>query len=83
MKQVYENFADVAENFKGGWAHQLSDHTPDECFAWQHGVTEFAHFLDGLGLKIIDNPDFHKILWGAFENYKPDSYTPCVRRNKT
>lgn len=68
MKRIYETFAEIADDFVEGdhWTHQLSKHTPDECFPWQQGVMEFADFLDKIGIKMIENPKFGEILFASF-----------------
>ena len=51
---LYENFQEVADGFVDGesWTHKLSDHPRKACCSWQHGVQEFAAFLDRAGVKI-------------------------------
>lgn len=79
MKKVYESFTDIAEDFKDGshGTHMYSDHTYEECFPWQHGVMEFAKFLDGCGVKIIANPEIYEELYDNFNHYKPEKYVEC------
>jgi len=81
MKKIYETFEEIAEEFKDGehWTHKLSDHIPDECFAWQHGVIEFAKFLDACGVKIIQNPEIHETLWEDIRTFKPDKFHVCPK----
>lgn len=81
MKKIYESFTEIAEDFTDGlhWTHLLSDHTSDECIPWQHGVQEFAKFLDTAGVKIIENPDVHKVLWDDVRSFKPEKYKKCVK----
>ena len=76
MKKIYETFKEMSEDFVDGdhWTHKLSDHTKDECLAWQHGVIEFANFLDAFGLKIISNSDVYEKLWDEFRAYKPETF---------
>ena len=82
MKKVYESFEEIANDFKDGehWTHQLSDHTSDDCFAWQHGVSEFAKFLDACGVKIIKNTKIHDTLWDDMRTFKPEKFSKCVKR---
>lgn len=77
MKQIYESFSEIADDFTDGehWTHQLSNHTADECFPWQHGVKEFAEFLDEMGVKIIQNPEIHAKLWKRIRTFKPLIFT--------
>lgn len=79
MKKIYESFSEMADDFKNGdyLTHKCSDHTPAECFPWQHGVTEFAKWLDACGVRIIQNPEVYETLWDSFSRYKPDSFVPC------
>jgi len=81
MKKIYETFNEIAEDFKDGehWTHKLSDHTTDDCFAWQHGVAEFAKFLDACGVKIIQNPDIYETLWEGMRTFKPDKFHICSK----
>lgn len=67
MKHTYETFTEIAEDFTDGSSttHVLSEHSPEECIGWQHGVSEFAKFLDGSGIKIIVNPEILEDLWKA------------------
>ncbi len=76
MKQAYENFTEIGEHFVKGecWTHSLSDHSPDDCFAWQHGVLEFAKWLDAVGLKIVANPEHYEKLWEMLRTHKPESF---------
>lgn len=48
MTQIPENFTILAETLTYGMSefHQKSEHRPEECLAWQHGVLEFAKWLD-------------------------------------
>jgi hypothetical protein len=80
MKKIYESFTEIADDFTNGdhWTHALSDHTSDECYPWQHGVDEFAKFLDTCGVKIISNPDIHETLWSDFKHFKPLKYKECA-----
>ena len=73
MKKTYENFLEIGEHFVEGetWTHILSNHTPDECYAWMHGVQEFAHWLDEMGLEIVQNPEIYDKLWDSGRKYKP------------
>jgi len=81
MKKIYESFMEIANDFVDGehWTHQLSKHTEDECFAWQHGVKEFAAWLDQCGTKIIENPEIYPTLWGNLMgfNYKHGNNVEC------
>ena len=83
MKKIYESFEEIADHFRTGesWTHQLSDHTSDECFAWQQGVMEFGKWLDNAGLKIIQNPEIYKELWDDLNMpSKPKKYIkPCPK----
>ena len=81
MKKIYENFSEMAEDFRAGehWTHQLSDHTSDDCFAWQHGVMEFAKWLDEVGVKIIENPEIYAKLWENVRTHKPERFNDCCK----
>ena len=81
MKKIYESFTEIAEDFTRGesWAHSFSDHTPDDCFAWQHGVREFAKFLDEYGLKMTENTEIYEKLWDEIRTHKPDGLTLCEK----
>lgn len=65
MKRIYENFAEIARDFTDGTSvtHTGSEHKDPECIGWQHGVKEFAEFLDGVGLSLVANPEIHEVLW--------------------
>lgn len=80
MKKIYESFIEIAEDFTNGdhWTHVCSDHTSEECYQWQHGVQEFAKFLDTCGVKIIANPDIYDTMWDDFKNLKPTKYKECA-----
>ena len=80
MKKIYESFSEIADDFTSGyhWTHVCSDHSSDECFPWQHGVDEFAKFLDTCGVKIIANPDIYDTMWDDFKNFKPTKYKECT-----
>ena len=73
MKQIYESFSEIASDFCDGdsWTHSLSDHTSDDCLAWQHGVYEFAKFLDGAGIKLVQSPAVYFKLWNKIRTHKP------------
>lgn len=77
MKKIYETFEEIAEDFVDGdhWTHRLSDHTNNECFAWQHGVAEFAKFLDAFGVEMISNPEVYEKLWNELRTHKPEAET--------
>jgi hypothetical protein len=74
---MYESFEEIAVDFKDGnhWTHILSDHKPEECYAWQHGVTEFAKFLDAVGVRIIEDLTICEKLWEEVRTHKPDEST--------
>jgi hypothetical protein len=73
MKRIYESLYEIAEDFCNGehWTHLLSDHSPDECYAWQHGVYEFAKFLDSAGVQLVQNPNIYPKLWEEIRTHKP------------
>lgn len=75
MKRIYENFTEIAEAFVDGehWPHMLSEHSEEECNGWQHGVQEFAKWLDTAGVKIIENPEIYEKLWEEVRTYKPET----------
>ena len=77
MKHTYTSFSEMAEGFTDGdsWTHEMSDHTSDECCAWQHGVEEFANWLDECGVKIIENPEIYDKLWDSLRTHKPDKFS--------
>jgi hypothetical protein len=79
MKKIYESFEEIAADFVNGdhLTHKGSKHDPDECLAWQHGVREFARWLDACGVKIIENPEVYDTLWDSFRPHKPDSFAEC------
>ena len=64
---------EIADDFCDGsyWTHQLSDHTSDECLSWQHGVYEFAKFLDAVGIGITENTQLYEQLWKDIRTHKP------------
>lgn len=66
MRKFYDTFKEIAEDFTNGESitHNHSKHTVDECIPWQHGVLEFAEFLDRLGLSIVDNLNVNKLWHG-------------------
>ena len=82
MKRIYEKFEELGEAFRDGehWTHQLSKHTPDECFAWQHGVMEFAKWLDTAGVRIIANPEIDKKIWKDWRTHKPGKFCNCSKK---
>ena len=82
MKRIYESFEEIAESFRDGYSytHQLSNHSNDECFAWQHGVIEFAKFLDQIGLKLTEDTEIYKKLWDSFESFKPCGFKKCTKK---
>jgi hypothetical protein len=84
MKRMYENFDEIGEDFRDGmnWPHRCSDHTSEECHAWQHGVMEFARWLDKAGLCIVQNPQVYEKLWDSFRTHKPDNYKECCKEEK-
>lgn len=65
MKHIYENFEEIASDFCDGnsFTHDNREHSKAECNGWQHGVKEFAKFLDGHGLSIVANPEIYDVLW--------------------
>ncbi len=69
MKKIYENFEEIAEDFRTGenWTHFGREHNEDPCSAWQQGAMEFAKWLDTSGVKIIANPEIYEKLW---ENWR-------------
>lgn len=73
MKHKYENFTEIAQDFTKGenWTHQLSEHSSDECPAWQHGVLEFAKWLDTSKIKLVKNEKIYDRLWKEYRTYKP------------
>lgn len=73
MKKTYESFSEIASDFCNGdhWTHSLSDHTSEGCFDWQHGIYEFAKFLDEVGLKMLKTPKTYDVLWERIRTYKP------------
>ena len=76
MKRIYESFGEIADDFVNGesWTHQFSDHSADDCYPWQHGVREFAEWLDEVGVEIIANPDIYEKLWDRMRTYQPETY---------
>jgi hypothetical protein len=68
VKKIYENFAEVAEDFTRGESitHRLSGHPSEECIGWQKGVAEFAAWLDNVGAKISQDPDLFRLLWSHY-----------------
>lgn len=82
MKKIYKDFEEIARDFTHGnhWTHRLSDHTSEECFAWQHGVHEFAKWLDAVGVKIIENPEIFDELWEDVRSHKPKNLQMCHAR---
>jgi len=54
MKTTYETFAELAEAMTdgGGILHHSSPHSGDDCMPWQHGVKDFAGWLDHIGVKV-------------------------------
>lgn len=85
MKHIYENFTEIAGHFTRGesWTHNTSDHTPESCIPWQHGVKEFAAWLDQCGLQIVQSPDIHDRLWEGFSRHKPSVYAPCPKSSES
>jgi hypothetical protein len=83
MKHIYQSFSEIAETFTRGesWTHCMSKHSRNECEPWQHGVHEFAHWLDACGVKIVENPEIFDVLWDKARTYKPDSYMECPKRS--
>ena len=81
MKRTYEAFWEIADDFVMGehWTHACSDHTADECLPWQHGVREFAKWLDEVGVKIIENPEIYETLWENVRTHKPTEYAMCSK----
>jgi len=65
MKRSYETFEEIADHFTGGHSltHNHSTHTDEECIPWQHGVLEFAKFLDLVGMKMVVSSDIYDELW--------------------
>jgi hypothetical protein len=82
MKLIYESFTEIAKDFTDGNSitHVLSDHEQKDCFAWQHGVHEFAKWLDSEGLKIISNPDVYSKLWENTRMFKPEKFEECSKK---
>ena len=76
MKRAYESFQEIADDFTDGahWTHALSEHRTEDCFAWQHGVMEFAEFLDAVGVKMIANPEIYEQLWEDIRTHKPEKF---------
>lgn len=66
-RRIYKSFSEIATDFKApsSWTHSNSKHShhPAVCDAWQQGITEFAKFLDEIGMKIVQNPDIYNELW--------------------
>ena len=80
MKRIFESFDEIASVFCSSWLHAVSHHSSDECMAWQHGVCEFAKLLDGVGLKIVANPDYDSLLFDAFNNHKPETFVEHMEK---
>lgn len=76
MKLIYESFSEIAKDFTDGghWTHAMSKHKPEDCIPWQHGVMEFAKFLDVLGMQIVSNPCVYEELWKDVRTFKPKKY---------
>lgn len=72
MKHTYQSFREIADEFVDGelWTHQLSPHDGDQCFVWQHAITEFADWLDECGVRIIENPEIYDTLWERIRTAK-------------
>jgi hypothetical protein len=51
MKNVPENFADLAQQFTDGMSvtHAESPHSENDCIVWQNAISEFARWLDAQG----------------------------------
>ena len=75
MKKIYESFSEIADDFVNGdhWTHLMSEHNSDECLAWQHGIHEFAEWLDSYGLKLVEDTKAYDILWEEIRSAKPSS----------
>jgi hypothetical protein len=54
MKTTYESFEELAGAMTRGEGrlHQCNCPGEDECLVWQTGVSDFAEFLDHIGLKV-------------------------------
>ena len=65
MKTLYQNFSELADDFKDGAhiTHTLSAHDDDDCLAWQLGVREFAAWLDKGGIKVPQTGNLYDRLW--------------------
>ena len=48
MSYLYKSLEELSRDFTDGESctHRSSPHTPDECIGWQHGVEEFAKWVD-------------------------------------
>lgn len=70
MRKIYENFKEIAEDFKNGenWTHTLSRHSSDECFTWQQAIMQFCEWLDAAGIKLPEDPKIYEKLWDLTNN---------------
>lgn len=71
MRKIYKTFTEMAKDFRNGelWTYQLSDHICDDCVAWQHGIMEFAKWLDEVDIKMIENPGIPTKPWDDARTY--------------
>lgn len=69
MKTIYQNFEEIADDFKNGdfLSHQLSDHSTEICELWQTSILEFARALDNVGIKLPEDPEIYERFWDNIE----------------
>lgn len=69
MIKVYENFEEMANDFKDGdhIPHQLSRHSSWVCTVWQNAIVEFARALDLAGIQIPKEPEIYEKFWANID----------------
>ncbi len=77
MKITYESFAELArEMTKGdGRLHRANCPGVEKCIEWQHGVHDFAGWLDHIGVPVAISDD----AVDEFFHYVRDKQDPAKR----
>ncbi len=82
MKRTYENFEELAKEMTRGegllHAFNCVHDTDGDCLSWQDGITDFAEWLDHIGVKVEisdGQEDFYSFMKSKKEN-------PCTLSQK-
>jgi len=71
MKQIYESFQEIAEDYRKARFEVRTSSPPAVEIMAQKRAMEFARCLDDIGVKMIENPEISKKLRAYFK--KPPS----------